>query len=233
MNNIQKQLSKVAETAQDVPVLFATLWVGSFLILFAILFQLGWVPSALSEEVNIDSELTIYNEEPTVLAAETVSSAQTNNANDAPMRIIIDAIDVDITIENPTSSDINVLDEALTKGSVHYPGSGDLEDTSNLFLFGHSSYLPDVINKSYTAFNGVQHLVSGDIIRVQSATKEYIYKVNVVELVDANDAWVELSNTEKKLTLSTCNTFGSKQDRYVVDAQFVGSYLLSAEDLTS
>ena len=129
-------------------------------------------------------------------------------------------------------SDLAELDEALKTGSVHYPGSGNLEDTSNLFLFGHSSYLPDIINDAYTAFNGMQDLEDGDIIRVQSATHEYFYTVDFVELEDANDEWVELSNTEKKLTLSTCNTFGRKQDRYVVEAQFVGSYQLDEGSLT-
>ena len=233
MNSIRTQLQNIFETAQQVPVLFACVWLGSFLILFAILFQIGWVPSAFSGEVAEDEDLAVYDEEPTVLAAETAHATQATNGNDAPLRVIIDAIDVDVTIANPSSPDIATLDQALQSGAVHYPGSGNLEDISNLFLFGHSSYLPDIINDAYTAFNGVQDLKDGDIIRVQSATNEYIYTVDTVELVDANDAWVELTNDEKKLTLSTCNTFGRKQDRYVVEARFIGSYSLEKDGLTS
>lgn len=146
---------------------------------------------------------------------------------DEPVRIIIDAIGVDASIETPTSDDINVLDEALLRGVVHYPGSGDLEDTSNMFLFGHSTGFRVVQNQAFKAFNNLNDLVKGDLIRVRSEDKEYLYKVQSVTLVNADNAFVELTNKKKMLTLSTCNTFGQKQDRYVVEATYLSSYIFT------
>ena len=142
------------------------------------------------------------------------------------MRIIIDSIEVDSKIVNPHSTDLAVLDEALLDGVVHYPGSGNLEDTSNMFLFGHSTGFRVVNNEAFKVFNNLKHLEKGNVIRMQSQEKEYVYRVTDVSLVNADEAFVELSNTKKTLTLSTCNSFGAKQERYVVKALFVGEYVL-------
>jgi LPXTG-site transpeptidase (sortase) family protein len=142
--------------------------------------------------------------------------------DDSPERIVIDAIGVDSVILNPESRDVAVLDEALLSGVVHYPGSGDLEDHSNMFLFGHSSYLPEVNNRSFRAFNDLQKLKEGDLVRIYADGFEYRYHVASVKLVDASEALVELSNRERKLTLSTCNSFGASTERFVVEANFVG-----------
>jgi len=97
-------------------------------------------------------------------------------------------------------------------------------DDGNIFLFGHSSYLPEVINKSFTVFNELNKLSAGNIIRIQGNGVENVYRVKSVDLVDADSALVSLQKGEKKLTLSTCNSFGAKDERYVVRSDFVGSY---------
>ena len=148
------------------------------------------------------------------------------SAASAPARIIIDAVGIDTPISNPASADTATLDGALASGAVRYPGSGNLEDVSNVFLFGHSSHLPVVNNPAYRAFNDIEKLEVGDLIRVQSETVEYHYRVETVEEVTAGEAWVRFDSSERRLTLSTCNNFGSKQDRFVVTASFVGSYAL-------
>jgi len=53
-----------------------------------------------------------------------------------------------VNVLNPQSRDIKVLDEALNSGAVHYPGTGSLTEDANVFIFGHSSFLPNVINKN-------------------------------------------------------------------------------------
>ncbi|MCC2630859.1 MAG: Sortase domain, partial [Candidatus Paceibacter sp.] len=56
--------------------------------------------------------------------------------------------------------------------------------------------------------------------------KEYNYKVTSVSMVDSEDAWVTFSDDKNMVTLSTCNVFGQKQDRYVVEAVFIKSISL-------
>jgi len=91
-----------------------------------------------------------------------------------------------------------------------------------MFIFGHSTGLTVVRNQAFKTFNGLRNLKSGDIIKVYSTTKIYKYQVSSVVLVDQNKALVELDNKKNMLTLSTCNTFGEKGERYVVTADYIG-----------
>ena len=197
--------------------LFLFVFGAVLLMSYAILYAVDFIPEPLPEESGA------------LLSADASGSVDGVNVpvgNPPPQRIIIDAIGTDVNIVNPESQNIAVLDEALTRGVVHYPGSGNLEDNSNLFLFAHSSYLPVVQNELYRAFNGLNKLVAGDVIRVQSDGYEYRYVVTSVDLVNANEALVELSNRKKKLTLSTCNSFGDPGERFVVEADFLGRVTL-------
>lgn len=198
------------------PILASILWSGVFLALLGMSFALGIVPKLDTETKGPD----------VVLAEEKTESVQQDTENATPRRIVIERLGIDAPIENPESRNVEALDTALLKGVVRYPGSGDLEDISNMFLFGHSTGFRVVQNEAFKLFNGLKEAREGDLVRVQSDTKEYVYRVMSVSLVDANEALVSLSSAEKMLTLTTCNSFGAKEERYVVEASFVGSYAL-------
>lgn len=138
-----------------------------------------------------------------------------------PVRILIDVLDREVKVLNPESATVAALDTALLSGAVRHPDSADLDDGGTMFLFGHSSYLPNVYNKNFQAFNGLQKLVWGDTIRVQSADAEYVYSVEKVYKTSATEATVALDHSSAKLVLVTCNSFGSKDDRFVVEAKLV------------
>jgi len=140
-----------------------------------------------------------------------------------PTRVTIESANIDFVIVEPESADITILDKALSKGIVHYPGSGLLGEESNVFLFGHSSNLKNVRNPAYKALTGIEKVSIGDEIVVESDTKEYIYKVTSVRLAKSHEIRVDFNTGEKELTLSTCDTFGKKEDRYVVRAEFISS----------
>ena len=145
-----------------------------------------------------------------------------------PTRIVVDAIDLDVEVRNPESTDIAVLDKELKEGAVRYPQSGLLGEDRAMFLFGHSSYLPIVHNSAYKAFNGIQNLALGDVVRVISETREYHYRVKQVSTVEAAATSIDLSKGGKRLILSTCNSFGDETERFVVEAEFVGTYPLAS-----
>jgi LPXTG-site transpeptidase (sortase) family protein len=144
-------------------------------------------------------------------------SNDTNLSLTRPSRISIDKIGVDSVVELPNSPNINILDQSLEKGAVHYPGSGTIEK-GNIFIFGHSTNWKIVKNPSYKTFNNLHKLVSGDEIKLEANGEEYIYVVDTVTLVNESEALVDLDTTEQKLTISTCNSFGEKQERWVVEA---------------
>jgi sortase (surface protein transpeptidase) len=54
----------------------------------------------------------------------------------------------------------------------------------------------------------------------------YTYQVESVEKKSANDAVIPLSVTGKVLTLSTCDSFSAKTDRFIVVANFVESHAI-------
>jgi LPXTG-site transpeptidase (sortase) family protein len=136
-----------------------------------------------------------------------------------PDNISIPKIGVNSQIEQPNSRQVSILDQYLSRGAVHYPGSGSIE-SGNIFLFGHSTGFQVVQNQAYKTFNGLNELVSGDEIILEADGKTYIYSVNSVTLVDEDEALVKFDNTARTLTISTCNSFGAMEERWVVQAEF-------------
>jgi len=164
------------------------------------------------------------------VAATTVTSGESvipepepesEDIDPLPQKIIFDSLDKEILVLNPASRAIPDLDAALQDGAVRHPDSADLTQDGNVFILGHSSYLPNVFNKNYQAFNGIQNLEWGDTIRLQSEDREYEYFVEDVYIARAQDVIVPTTLGKPRLTLATCNSFGSKDDRYIVEAKLV------------
>jgi LPXTG-site transpeptidase (sortase) family protein len=94
-----------------------------------------------------------------------------------------------------------------------------MAQAGNVFILGHSSYLPTVLNKNFQAFNGIQDLAWGDKIEVTSEGYVLTYEVEKVYKAKAADVTIPVADTGARLTLATCNSFGSKDDRFIVEAK--------------
>lgn len=143
-----------------------------------------------------------------------------------PVAVLIPEIGVESPILNPESTDITVLDASLLSGAVRYPDSARLGEDANMLLFAHSTTYRVVRNPAYKAFNRLGQLSEGSFIYVRSLTREHLYRVRDVKLVSADTALIEFKTGERIITLTTCNTFGAKEERHVVTAEFVRSYPL-------
>ena len=193
-----------------------------FLIIFGTLYLVGFVPETFRPAEPLVDIPYGYGEDSKILdfvkesATDTYEKPKTFTV---PEKISIPNIGVNSIIEHPKTQDILTLDNALKRGAVYYPGSGSLEE-GNVFLFGHSSNWKVVQNQAYKTFNGLNKLQEGEDIVLEAKGYEYVYKVDRVSLVDENTAFVNLKNTGNTLTISTCNTFGAKQERWVVEATF-------------
>ncbi len=142
-----------------------------------------------------------------------------------PERIVIHGLNIDLPVSNPQTTDVAALDHALLTSVVRYPLSAELNQDGNVFIFGHSSHLPVVKNQMFKAFNEIEKLNKGDTIKLIGKNESHIYRVTSVKQVDAKDALIDLSPEKgKRLTLSTCDSFGGKSSRWVVEAEFVGAY---------
>lgn len=138
-----------------------------------------------------------------------------------PTAMYIKKLDRTIPVLNPDSRAVADLDAALLNGVVRHPDSAHLAQNGNVFILGHSSYLPSVLNKNFQAFNGIQELEWGDIIEVTSGGQVYTYEVDKVFKASANDFTVPIAGDERRLTLATCNSFGSTDDRFIVEAKAI------------
>lgn len=190
-------------------------FLGTTLIIFVVSFSILYIVGLVPETFKINT----YKTDNSIIIDSDSSFDKSFNTKTRPDKIIIPEIGVNSIIEKPNTVDVAVLDEFLKKGAVHYPGSGSVEN-GNMFIFGHSTNWQIVQNQAYKTFNDLDKLAKGDEIQIVADGKTYIYKVNTVELVDESAALVQFDNSKRTLTISTCNTFGKKQERWVVNADF-------------
>lgn len=193
---------------------FIATFFAVFVLSYGVLYAIDFVPEAPATDETVGE---VFMSPPEEVEEET----EVRSVDPYPERVIIDALDREIAVLNPQSSTIAALDAALLEGAVRHPDSADLHEEGTMVLFGHSSYLPVIHNQNFKAFNGLQNLVRGDTIRVQSSDAEYVYRVERVYQTKASEAEVVLDQSQATLTLVTCNSFGSKDDRFIVEAEFV------------
>ncbi|MEM9336660.1 MAG: sortase [Patescibacteria group bacterium] len=219
---------------------FFIVFAGVFVLSYGLLFAIDFIPEAPAEDVIQATDTTaeaqaeaepvenqdtpvepvdrIHNEAGAVSLLDEVVSA---DVAALPNQIIIDRLDRTIPINNPTSRSIADLDEALLTGAVRHPDSATFTNEGTIFVLAHSSYLPNVLNEFFQAFNGIQNLEWGDTIRLQSEDMEYVYRVERVYQAKASEVTVPIANTGPRLTLATCNSFASKDDRYIVESKLI------------
>lgn len=225
-NTMEAQLSHIPEPRTRPPVgVFIASTVVIFVCSLSAADSVGFVPYYIdgTEPAHREVALTQLPQlgEPVVIDQLPAELAAVNAV--LPERVEIDAIGLDLPIQNIDSRDLSVLDLALEKGPVRYVDSALLGVRGNMLIFAHSSHLPVVHNKMYQAFNRLPELTPGDSIVVEGGGKKYLYSVSSVRRTDASDAVIDLSPTlGTRLTLSTCDTLTSKSSRFVVEADFVG-----------
>lgn len=175
----------------------------------------------LPEKPNAESVEVMTSEESETISMRETSVETLSDVAPLPVSIIFDSLEREVKVLNPESNTVEALDTALLSGVVRHPDSADFANEGTMFLLGHSSYLPNVQNRNFQAFNGIQKLEWGDIIRVRSADMEYVYSVDKVYEAKASSAEVPLQFDVPKLVLATCNSYGTKDDRYIVEASLI------------
>lgn len=210
------------QTGAFLAVFFVVMTIG-----YGILYFVDFVPEEPAEET-ASAEPEAADD---VATAENPAPAELEDWSAAtdpfPGHITIDRLDRTIAVLNPNSRAVADLDAALLKGVVRHPDSADLSDNNgNILILGHSSYLKNVFNKNFQAFNGIQDLTWGDTIRLTTSDAEYTYRVDRVYQAKASEVTIPTRSSEPKLTLATCDTFGAKEDRFIVEATLVAKKAL-------
>ena len=228
-----KSIDVVTDSILDRKLAFIGVFFVVFTISFAILYAFDLYPELVSKDNFEPDEVSeveegdeIFTDEENVSASSVINDELEKTevvftGDELPRKLILDSLDREIDVLNPKSRLITELDAALLNGVVRHPDSATFNNEGNIFILGHSSYLPQVFNKNFQAFNGIQDLEWGDTIRMQSADTEYVYRVDKVYHAKANELTVPIADTGPKLTLATCNSFGSKDDRYIVESTLI------------
>ncbi len=223
-------LDALYRTILERKVAFFVVFFFTVLLTYAVLYSIDFVPGPMPEDASSTSREIDEQELLASSALQTNSSATEEeplSLDPLPMKIIFDALDGrEVAVLNPTEATIDAMNEALLSGAVRHPDSADFKKTGNMLLLGHSSYLPNVFNKNFQAFNGIQNLAWGDIIRLQSEDTEYIYRVQKVREEKASEVVVPYDWGPSKLTLVTCNVYGAREDRFIVEAVLIDTRVL-------
>lgn len=107
-------------------------------------------------------------------------------------------------------------EKQLSQGVGHVLSSVLPGENDNLVLAGHRE----------TSFRGLDKLIIGDLIHIQTDLGEFIYEVDNTRIVEDNDTSVIISTDYASLTLVTCYPFnwvGSAPQRYIVTATLIQS----------
>lgn len=209
-------------------------FLGVFFIVMMIgygfLYFIDFVPEKPTEEATNEFQADLDEDNSTDfsnVSENTPTETDVVSGDRMPQSIYIPSLSKTVTVLNPTSRSYADLDAALLKGVVRHPDSADLGDNDgNMLILGHSSYLKTVFNKNFQAFNGIQNLTWGDTITVRSGDAEYTYQVDRVYQAKASAVTIPVKSSTAKLTLATCNTFGAKEDRFIVEATLVSKKAL-------
>lgn len=211
-------------------------FLATFFVFFTVSYALLSVFDFLPEPIKADSAITQPVSTTTITLptiktpvkpeATPVATLLASGGDALPQTITIDTLGKTIKVLNPAADSISALDSALLSGVVRHPDSATMGEDGNLFILGHSSYLPVVNNKNFQAFNGIQNLKWGDTIRVASKDVEYTYRVEKVYKAKASALTIPVAGKGKRLTLATCNSFGSIDDRYIVEASLLSEKVL-------
>lgn len=196
------------------PFAYAATFVALFALTYAFLAWTGVTPD--DGAVNVDITQAAHTAPATTASPE------------YPARVVAKDIGLDAEVSNPATTSVDILDNALLRGAVHYPTSALLGTDGTVLLFGHSSYLPVVYNQHYKTFDGIQNLKAGETVSVYSGTTEYRYTVTDVHLANAEQDVIQLPQSGRHLVLVTCDSFSTKSSRYVVSADFAGAYSLGS-----
>ncbi|MEX0933357.1 MAG: sortase [Candidatus Paceibacterota bacterium] len=191
------------------------------LLSVATLFCALYAPVFISVSAVMAEAKSVTQSQGLVEFEKPVKKEAENSAPPIPDRLVAPSIGLDATIVNPRSRDYAVLDTALLDGVVYYPGSGYLHEDANLLFFGHSSFLPIVRNENFRVFNRIKDLRIGDTVELYVDGNRFIYRVTSNVLAKESEVRVNFGAEKPTITLATCNSFGAKEDRYVIQAELV------------
>lgn len=186
----------------------------SILFVFILFLILIKVVDSFKNVINVDNNKVISQAQVAVTKPISVKTY-------LPLSLEIPGYNINTNVESPLNTDVKVLDSALTRAAVYYPGSGT-PGSNNTLIFGHSTTFKIVRNKAYQIFNNLKNVPVGTLVYVRTQEGVHVYKTTKVQRVSKYTSWIQFKNEKPMLTLATCDGFGKASDRWVLEAEYVG-----------
>lgn len=135
--------------------------------------------------------------------------------------LVIPVLSIETPIKYIENMDEDVLNSKLKEGVVHYPGTAEVGEKGNAFIFGHSSFYWWDWSEYTSIFANLESIKKDDIILVYENNELYIYQVSNTYVVDPTDLSVLNQGSDYKLTLMTCTPLGTNLKRFIVEAKLM------------
>ena len=141
-----------------------------------------------------------------------------------PDRLAIPRLGTKAPIVYVMEENEKVFQEALRDGVVHYPGTAEIGEPGNAYIFGHSSDYIWAKGDYKAVFALLPKIKIGDIVTATDFEGHaYNYKVIETKVVSPDDVSVLGQDTggRKLLTLQTSYPIGTALRRFVAVAELV------------
>jgi LPXTG-site transpeptidase (sortase) family protein len=139
-----------------------------------------------------------------------------------PNQLYIPSLDIRTPIQYVDQVDEAAFQTALQNGVVHYPGTADIGQPGNPYIFGHSSDFPTSPGGYKTVFallpriqNGAEIVVSGKdgTNYTYAVVDQFVAEKTDLHLLDQGEY------KEKLITIQTSYPLGTALKRYIVKAK--------------
>lgn len=141
-----------------------------------------------------------------------------------PNQLVIESLDIVAPVQFVTESNENAYQAALVNGVVLFPGTAEVGQAGNTYIFGHSSDFAFSKGNFKTVFALLPQIEIGALVEVsdKEGTK-YTYKVYDKFVAEKNrtDLLSQETNGKTILTLQTSYPIGTALKRYIVKAKLV------------
>lgn len=155
-------------------------------------------------------------------AAQTTSTTPGAEHLEDPNVLRIDRLGIRAPIRYVDDAFEPVVQDALRSGVVHYPGTANLGEFGNAYIFGHSSDYVWSTGEYKTVFALLTKIKIGDtIVATDSGGRAFTYVVTKTAVVARNDLSVldQQGRTKKLLTLQTSYPVGTALQRFIAVAE--------------
>lgn len=134
----------------------------------------------------------------------------------ANTQLVVPKINVNAPIVFSPTSEEKIIQEYLTKGVVHYPGTAVPGTVGNSFITGHSSNFWWIKGNYNYVFVNLDKLAVGDQAKIYHNGKKFVYQVSEIKVVSPTDVSVLAATDTPVLTLMTCTPPGTNWKRLIV-----------------